>query len=367
MKAVVLVGGQGTRLRPITQTVPKAMVPLRNKPYIHHMVDALRAAGLEGAVLSMGYLPRPIQEYFAGQDLRGFSLEYAVEDRPLGTAGGMKNAEGHLPETGPFVATNGDVLTGLDLAEVVEAHRGSGALATLTLTSVEDPSAYGLVEVDHRLRVKRFEEKPGSDGARTSLINAGIYVLEREVLDMIPEGQEVSIEREVFPELQAMGKLGAHVSSAYWRDIGTPRSYLAASHDVLSGAIGRGGEFRYTSIHPSAKISEDVTLLPPISVAEGCEIGAGATVGGRTSIGPGCSVGRGATVEGSVLFEGARVGEGAIVRNSIVGPGAAVGSNCTVRGLSVLGAGCVVEEGNVLDQGARVSPRTSVPAGCLSF
>ena len=204
-----------------------------------------------------------------------------MEDYPLGTAGGLKNAEDHLEdEEGPFVATNGDVLTGLDLAEVIEAHKNSDALATITLTSVEDPSAYGLVEVDHRLGVKRFVEKPGSEEVHTSLINAGIYVLEREVLHMIPKDQEVSIEREVFPELQAMGKLRAYVSSAYWRDIGTPRSYLAASHDVLSGAIGRSPEFRYMSVDQTVDVSKDVTLLPPVSIAEGCEVGSGATIGG---------------------------------------------------------------------------------------
>ena len=204
MQAIALIGGQGTRLRPITQTLPKSMVPLRNKPYVQYMVDTMRNAELDGAIFSMGYLPDAIQRYFADQDLNGFSLDYVVEEQPLGTAGGIKNAEEYLDE-GPFVATNGDVLTGIDLAEVIDAHVKSNALATITLTSVDDPTAYGLVEVDHRLRVKRFVEKPGSDEVRTSLINAGIYVFERQVLNMIPKGQEVSIEREIFPQLQAMG------------------------------------------------------------------------------------------------------------------------------------------------------------------
>ena len=366
MKALVLVGGQGTRLRPVTRTVPKAMVPLRNKPYIHYQVDSMRAAGLEGAVLSMGYLPDPIERYFAGKNLDGFSIEYVVEDHPLGTAGGIKNVEEHLEE-GAFVATNGDVLTGLDLAEVIEAHQNLGALATITLTSVEDPSAYGLVEVDHQLRVKRFVEKPGIEGAHTSLINAGIYVFEPAVLKMIPKGREVSLEREIFPELQATGKLRAYVSSAYWRDIGTPRSYLAASHDVLSGAIGRDDKFRYSNIHQSVEISRDVTLLPPVFIAEECRVGAGATVGSRTSIGKGCLIGKGAHIEGSILFEGARVGEGAVVRNSIIGPEAVIHGGCIIWGLSVLGAGCAIQEGNVLDQGARVNPGVTLPREALEF
>jgi len=330
------------------------------------MVDTMKTAGLDGVVFSMGYLPEPIQQYFAEKDLNGFSLDYVVEDQPLGTAGGIKNAEGYLEE-GPFVATNGDILTGIDLAEVIQAHLDSEALATVTLTSVDDPTAYGLVEVDHRLRVKRFVEKPSSDEIHTSLVNAGIYVLEREVLNMIPEGREVSIEREIFPQLQAMGKLGAFVSSAYWRDIGTPRSYLAASNDVLSGTVGKGDDFKDLSIDPSTKLSKDVSLLPPVSIAEGCEIEAGATIGGRTSLGKGCFVGEGAMVEGSILFEGAQIGEGTIVRNSIVGPGAVVHQNCVIRGCSVLGAACVVEEENVLDQGARVNSRVCLPKGVISF
>jgi mannose-1-phosphate guanylyltransferase len=366
MRAVALIGGKGTRLRPITQTVPKSMVPLRNKPYVQYMVDTMKAADLDGAVFSMGYLPEAIQSYFANRNLNGFSLDYVLEEQPLGTAGGIKNAEEYL-DGGPFVATNGDVLTGIDLIEVIEAHMESGALATITLTSVDDPTAYGLVEVDHRLRVKKFVEKPGSDEVRTSLINAGIYILERQVLNMIPKGREVSIEREIFPQLQAMGRLSAYVSSAYWRDIGTPRSYLAASNDVLSGTVGRGDSFKHLSIDQTVSLSKDVSLLPPVSIAEGCEIEAGAMIGGRTSMGEGCFVGEGAMVEGSILFDGAWVGEGTIIRNSIVGPGAVVHRNCVIRGLSVLGARCVVEEGNVLDCGARLNSRTRLPRGVMAF
>jgi mannose-1-phosphate guanylyltransferase len=366
MRAVALIGGKGTRLRPITQTVPKAVVPLRNKPYVQYMVDTMKAAGLDGVVFSMGYLPEPIRRHFAGRDLNGFSLDYAVEDRPLGTAGGIKNTEAYLDE-GPFVATNGDVLSGMNLTEVIEAHMESGALATITLTSVDDPTAYGLVEVDHRLRVKRFVEKPGSDEVQTSLINAGIYVLERQVLNMIPKGREVSIEREIFPQLQAMRRLSAFVTSAYWRDIGTPRNYLAASNDVLAGAVGRGDSFEYLSVDRSASLSRDVRLLPPVCVGERCEIEAGATIGGRTSLGDGCFVGERAIVEGSILFNDAQVGEGTIIRNSIVGPGAVVHENCVVRGLSVLGAGCVVEAGNVLDCGARINSGTRLPRGVTTF
>jgi len=354
MKAVILVGGKGTRLRPITYSVPKALMPLQNKPYIGHLVDALRASDLEGAVLSMGYLPDPIQAYFAEWELDGFKLQYAVEDHPLGTAGGIKNAEEHL-EDGPFLATNGDVLTNIDFSKVIETHKKSGALATIALTAVENPTAYGLVEIDHLLRVQRFIEKPSPEQITTNLINTGVYVIEREVLEMIPEGREVSIEREIFPDLQAAGELGAYVSRAYWRDIGTPQSYLAASRDALSGAAVRGKEaVECLDLHPSARISGCADLLPPISIAEECEVESGATVGRYAALGKGCYVGEGAVVKESVLFEGVQVEEGAIIHNSIVGPGAVIRKNAVVSDVSVLGADYIVgEEEVVLNQKVR--------------
>jgi mannose-1-phosphate guanylyltransferase len=367
MQAVILVGGLGTRLRPITYDVPKALVPLRNRPFMGYMLDFLKSGGLDGAVLSVGYLPTPIQEYLAECDLEGFSVDYAVEDRALGTAGGIKNAACYLRGGGPVVAVNGDVLSGLELKRLIEKHQETDALATITLTSVEDPTAYGLVEVDHDMVVHRFIEKPAADEATTSLVNAGIYVLEPEVLEMIPRGQEVSIERAIFPELQAMGRLGAYISSSYWRDIGTPRSYLAASHDVLSGVVGASDGFDYLDVDPLTRVGKSVRLLPPLSVAPGCEIGDRATIGGRSSLARGCRVGEDAVVEGSILLEDAEVEAGAIVRGSIIGRGARIGQDAIVRGLTVLGAGCVVGEGNVLDQGVRVNPGVVLPPRSLRF
>src|ERR687890_2914134 len=293
MQAVVLVGGQGTRLRPVTYDIPKSLVPLRNRPFMGYMLDFLRRGGLDGAVLSLGYLPDPIQAYLCTkQDLDSFSVDYAVEDRALGTAGGIKNAEQYL-DGDTLVVVNGDVLTGMDLEKAIQVHKASGALATITLTSVEDPTAYGLVEVDHEMLVHRFIEKPAADEVTTNLVNAGVYVLEPEVLGLIPAGREVSIEREVFPELQDSGRLRAHISSSYWRDIGTPRSYLAASHDVLSGAVGVDGDFEYMDVHPSVELGKNVRLLPPVSIDEGCKISHLATIGGGSSLGEGWGVGGG--------------------------------------------------------------------------
>jgi mannose-1-phosphate guanylyltransferase len=366
MEGVILVGGRGSRLRPITYDVPKAMVPLRNRPFMGYMMDFLRAGELEGVVLSLGYLPDPIKEYFDQRDLNGFSIDYAVEDHPLGTAGGIKNTEEYL-NGGPVVVVNGDVLSGMDLRVPIAKHKESDALATIVLTSVEDPTDYGLVEVDHEMLVHRFIEKPAADEVTTNLVNAGIYVLEPEVLRMIPTGQEVSIEREIFPYLQVEGRLRAYVSSSYWRDIGTPRSYLAASHDVLSGAVGAREDFDYLQVDPSVMVGKGVKVLPPVSVSAGCVLEDKATVGGRSSLGRGCKIGEGAVVEGSILFDGAEVEADAVVRGSIIGPNARIGQEAIVRGLSILGAGCVIGEGNVLDQGVRINPGVVLPPRSMSF
>ncbi|AHY46847.1 Nucleoside-diphosphate-sugar pyrophosphorylase involved in lipopolysaccharide biosynthesis/translation initiation factor 2B gamma/epsilon subunits (eIF-2Bgamma/eIF-2Bepsilon) [Rubrobacter radiotolerans] len=368
MQAIILVGGLGTRLRPITYDVPKALVPIRNKPFLGYTVDLLRDAGIDGMILSLGYMPDPIQSYIAArEDLADFTVDYAVEDHALGTAGGVKNAEGFLRDDGPVVVLNGDVLTGMNLRAALERHRESGAQATIALTSVEDPTAYGLVEVEHDMKVRRFLEKPSPDEITTNLINAGVYVLEREVFDAIPARREVSIEREIFPRLQEEGRLYAHVSSSYWRDIGTPRSYLAASNDVLSGAVGAREGFRYVSVPESTAVGKNAKILPPVAVGEGCEISDLATVGGRVSLGRGCRIGEGAVVEGSILLDGAVVEAGAVVRGSILGPESRVGAGAIVRGLSVLGARSVVGGGNVLDNGLRLNPEVELPPKSINF
>lgn len=368
MQAIILVGGLGTRLRPVTYDIPKALVPIRNKPFLGYTIDLLREAGIDGMVLSLGYMPDPIQEYIAGRDdLDGFTVDYAIEETALGTAGGIKNAEQYLRGDGPVVVLNGDVLTGTDLSVAVDQHGANGARATITLTSVEDPTAYGLVEVEHDMKVRRFLEKPSSDEITTNLINAGIYVLNREVISEIPANQEVSIEREVFPHLQDAGCLYAHVSSSYWRDIGTPKSYLAASNDVLSGAVGAGEGFDYLEVHDSVEVGKNAKILPPVAIGAGCEIGDLATIGGRVSLGENCRIGAGAVVEGSIVLDGAVIEDGAVVRGSIVGEDARVCSRAIVRGLSVLGARSVVGEGNVLDMGLRLNPEVELPPKSINF
>ncbi len=340
-QAVVLVGGAGTRLRPLTDTRPKPMMALVDRPFVAHQIDLLRRHGIDDVVFSCGYRPDALRAHFGDSSPDGVRFRYVVDPEPLGTAGAVKNAEEHL-DGGAFLVLNGDILTDLDLDAFMARHRQTGAAGTIALTPVEDPSAFGLVRLFEGGAVEAFVEKPSRDQLRPGepfRINAGTYLLEPEVLERIPAGRACSIEREVFPSLAGDGRLFGFPSDAYWRDIGTPASYLAAVHDVLTGALHTesptGGAF----------------------LGEGAAIDASASVDSRSSIGAGASVGPGATVTASAIGAGARIGEGAVVEGAIVGEGVTVGAGAR------LGPGVIVGDGAVIGDGARVDPSAPVATG----
>lgn len=238
-QAVVLVGGEGTRLRPITSRVPKPVVPLVGRPFVGYILENLARHGVARAVFSAGYLAGALREAIGDGSRYGLEVRYVVEDQPLGTAGAIKNVQDELDE-GCLFAVNGDVLADVDLTAMRTFHEQQGGLATILLTRVDDPRRYGLVEVADGGRVEQFLEKPGADygvPAHGALINAGVYLLEAEVLDTIPAGRQLSIERGVFPQLAAAGSLHAFVGGGYWRDIGTPESYLEAHFDLLQSKL----------------------------------------------------------------------------------------------------------------------------------
>lgn len=322
MRAIVLVGGFGTRLRPLTLTVPKQMLPVGNRPMIEEVVGHLARHGIDDVVLSLGYKPDVFQAAYPDGTCAGVRLHYAVEPSPLDTAGAIRFAAESAGVAERMVVVNGDVLTDLDVAELVRFHDGHGGLATIALTPVDDPSAFGVVPTDGDGRVLAFIEKPPRDEAPTNLINAGTYVLEPAVLDRIATGRRVSIEREVFPALAADGALYAMASDTYWLDTGTPAKYLQAHLDLADGR--RGGT--------------------PSAVDPEAEVDPGARVE-RSFVGAGCHVAGGADVVDSVLLHGATVGKGATVHRSIVGPGADVGAGAVVEDLTVLGAGVEVAPG----------------------
>jgi mannose-1-phosphate guanylyltransferase len=308
MQAIVLVGGEGTRLRPLTSDVPKPAVTLVDRPFLAYAIEWLAAHGVSEVVLACGFLPEVLRKALGDEEGRsGVAITYVAEPEPLGTAGAIRFAAAALGERleERFLALNGDVLADLDLSALVRAHRERGARATIGLHPVEDSSAYGLVRCDEEGRVLEFLEKTGE--ATPGEINAGAYVLERSVLDLVPAGESVSIERDVFPRLVGDGLCGL-LLEGYWMDIGTPERYLQATWDILEGTVE-------TRVRPTA---------PGLLVAGDAVVDEEAQVGPRAVVGSGCSVERGAEVGDSVLLEGCTVGRDALVRDSILAPGVEV-------------------------------------------
>ena len=309
--AVILVGGQGTRLRPLTERTPKPMLPVLGRPLLAYTFDQLRAAGVERAVLACGYLPTQIEAEF-GDSVDGLSLEYRVEPEPLGTGGGIRFAADGIEET--FVALNGDSLREVELRRLLAFHRDRKAKATILLTRVEDASRYGLVRVDREGHVLGFVEKPSMDEIDTDLINAGLYLLEPEVLEHVPLGRAVSIERDVFPSLAARGELYALPLPGYWLDVGTPGSYLQAHLDLLARRA-------CAEVDAAAEVDPAAELGPSVLVGAGAVVEARARLGPLAYVGLGARVGAGASVERAVVLPRAVVPAGTRVSSAILAPG----------------------------------------------
>jgi len=352
VKAVVLVGGTGTRLRPLTLTVPKQVLPIVEVPMIERVLAYLEGHGVDEAVLSLGYLHGAFEALFPDGTAGGVRLTYAVEPEPLDTAGAVGFAARHAGISERFLVVNGDVLTDLDITAMVAFHVERKAQATISLAQVDDPSAFGLVPIDGDGKVVAFVEKPAPGAVGAALVNAGTYVLEPSVLDLIPEGRRVSIEREVFPALATAGTLYGFASPDYWTDTGTPRQYLQSQLDLVAGRrpgppapgarAGAGGVWTMDGADAGAGVEG------PALVGAGARVAADASVA-RSVVGAGCRVEPGARVVGSVLLPGVVVEKGAVVDGSILGAGVRVGEGAEVCGTSVLGDGYVVEAGAHLD------------------
>jgi mannose-1-phosphate guanylyltransferase len=355
VKAVVLVGGTGTRLRPLTLTVPKQVLPIVEVPMIERVIAYLAGHGVDEAVLSLGYLHDAFEALFPEGRCGDVRLTYAVEPEPLDTAGAVRFAARFAGVDERFLVVNGDILTDLDVTAMVAFHEQRKAQATISLACVADPSAFGLVPVDGEGKVVAFVEKPAPGAVGSSLVNAGTYVLEPSVLDHIAEGRRVSIEREVFPVLAAAGTLYGFESTGYWTDTGTPLQYLEAQLDLISGrrpGLPAPGALTHDGVWTLAGAEPGAGVFAPSLVGAGASVADDAWV--RSSVvGAGCRVHSGARVVDSVLLPGAVVGKGAVVEHSIVGRDAEVGDGAEVTGVSVLGDGYVVEPGARLD-GARL-------------
>jgi len=347
VKAVVLVGGEGTRLRPLTFTTPKQMLPVAEVTVIERVLEHLAAHGVTEAVLSLGYQPDAFLTAFPDDRAAGVALSYAIDPEPLDTAGAVGFAAKEAGVDDTFVVVNGDVLTDQDITALIEFHRARSAEATIALTRVEDPSRYGVVAVDGQGRVQAFVEKPEPGAAPSDLINAGTYILEPTALARIPEGRS-SIERVVFPAMVADRSLFAMPSPAYWIDVGTPATYLQAQLDLLDGIRG-------TAPAPGANDTGDGVWTLGSPVFDG-------DVTGPSLIGDAAFVAGGARIERSVVGAGARVERGAVVRDSVLLPGAHVHAESVVE-CSVIGERAVIGEGTRLAELSVVGGGTTVEGG----
>jgi NDP-sugar pyrophosphorylase family protein len=346
MQALVLVGGFGTRMRPLTFRVPKAMLPIAHIPFIERFVEYLEANGITHIVFAMGYLPDPIKDYMSGTK-RKAELSFVVEDRPLDTGGAIKNAEPLLGER--FFVFNGDLLTTIPLSPLLSAHEQKNALITIAMTPVDDPSRYGVIVTDEDGRVKAFIEKPPREEAPSNLINAGIYIYEREVLDHIPPKEPYSVERGLYPKLLSLGIpfYAVPFPNDYWLDIGKVEHYLQANFDILSGkaplpipgreilpGIWANGEVR---IAPTA------ILHPPVLLGDGCVVGDGARIGPFVILGKEAVIGEGAIVQESVLWDECVVGRGSALSGCVLGNGCEVRDGISLPPGSAYGCGERIE------------------------
>jgi len=366
IQAVILVGGQGTRLRPLTSTVAKPVVRLVDRPFISFMLEWLHRHGVDDVIMSCGFQADGVRSVLGdGSDL-GIRLRFVEEPEPRGTAGALKLAEPMLEER--FLMLNGDVLTDIDLTAQIAHHERTGAKATLSLVPVEDPSAYGVVLLESDDAVRDFVEKPAPGTVDSNLISAGAYVLEREILDLVPGERNVSIEREVWPRLVGAGLYGFS-SDSYWLDIGTPERYLQGTFDIMSGNVRTAVTER---LDGSGILTEDgVEMLgeaiAPALMERGVRVQEGARVGSLVVLASEVSVGAGSTVERAVVLEGTEIGQDCELSDCIIGPGCRIGRASKITGGAVLGEGVVVGADNVITRGARIFPGVQLPDGAVDF
>jgi NDP-sugar pyrophosphorylase family protein len=346
MKAILLAGGKGTRLRPLTIHTPKPIVPIFERPFLHYQLDLLKQVPeIDEVILSLNYQPRRIEEIFGDGSAAGMSLRYVVEPAPLGTAGAVRYAGESLHES--VVVFNGDVLTEVDLAAVIRLHRERRAKASIVLTPVENPSAYGLVETDADGNIRRFLEKPKADEITCDTINAGIYILEPETFDRIPKDTAWSIERSFFPSLIERGEIFvAYVYRGYWIDIGTPEKYVQVHRDIMDGKYHAAPFLNghQSWISPQARVEPDAIIEGPCFVDEGSVVKSGARIGPYSVVGRQCHIEEHAVVERSIVWANTRVSQEAVVRRAILGRQCHVGRSALIEDGAVLGDKSVVTD-----------------------
>ncbi|MCA1706745.1 MAG: NTP transferase domain-containing protein, partial [Actinobacteria bacterium] len=368
MQAVIMAGGEGSRLRPLTGNIPKPMLPVANKPLMEHIILLLKKHGFTDVVATVQFLSSVIRNYFGdGSDL-GASVSYATEEVPLGTAGSVLGASDLL--SGTFLVISGDALTDLDLSAVVRSHRERGAAATLVLKRMKDPLEFGIVMTSEDGKIQRFLEKPTWGQVFSDTINTGIYVLEPEVLDLIPPDQPYDFSSELFPLMLDKGlPLYGHVADSYWTDVGNPDAFLAAQRDALAGRVDV--ELAGFELHPGVFVGEEVEIDPtarvtgPVLIGDNCSVGPGAVIGPYAVVGSNVTVGPDARVDNGVLMDRSYMGAAARVRGGVVGPGSSLERGATLEEGAVLGSEVRVGAGAIVNARVKIYPSRMVEAGAI--
>ena len=360
LKAVILVGGEGTRLRPLTYNTPKPMVPVLNVPFLEHVIRNLKEHNITEIVMAQYYLPATMREYFGDGSKLGVKLYYVMEESPLGSAGAVKNVEDFL--NGTFFVLNGDIFHNRDFTAILKYHRRHRAKVTIVLTPVVNPTLYGVVETDKRNKVKRFMEKPKPEEVTTNMINAGTWVVEPEVLQRIPPGTKFSFERELFPQMLADGlPFYAYPTDNYWMDTGTPENYLQLHRDLLSGKYDDYKPENDVTIGKRCKIHTSVKFQNKVVIGDNCIIDSGVKLTGPVVLGHNCRIGENSTISDSVVWHDATIGKNVTIKSSILADNCAIGNGCSLTD-AVLGDHVTVNEGAILKKGSHIIPGEIVKA-----
>ena len=352
MKAIIIAGGLGTRLRPLTYNIPKPIVPLANKPFVFHQIELLRKFGITEVILNLHYLSDNIRNIFDDGRKLGVKMYYSIEEKPMGTAGAVKNAETFFDD-GPMLVFNGDILTDINLGKMIKFHEDKKAKVTIALTRVEDPTLYGLIMTDKDQRVLEFREKPSWEHVTTNTINAGIYIVDPSIFKLVPKGKEFSFERQLYPMLLEKGeKIYGYITDAYWMDIGDPVKYLKAHHDILSGDV-------MASI-PGNKISANIWVEDGVNISGSAKVRGPALIGKNSQIaeevildefvvlGDSVTIGKGSRLKNCVVHGKSVIKEGVRIEGSIIG------AHCTIEEFSSIGGGLTLADGSILKKGTRI-------------
>jgi len=359
MQAVILVGGRGTRLRPLTETIPKPMMPVLNRPFLEHALQHLRTHSIDEVFLALGYLPDVIEAHFGHGANIGISLRYSQEHEPMGTAGAIKLLQEYLK--GTFIVCNGDIFTDLDITKMLSFHRERKSKTTIFLTPVENPSAFGVVETDHQGRVRQFLEKPAPSQITSNWINGGIYLLEPEVLEEIPRSHHFMFERGLFPNLVDSGTpVYGYKDHPYWLDMGTPQSYLRLHNDLLH-KDSLGDPINYIQKEAGCEIKSDALIKGPVLLGRGCLIESKATIQGPVTIGSNCHIKANTSIANSVIWPETTVGSESVIEKSIVGRNVQIGSRVTIGEGSILADGVIVLDGTSIEPGSTFGPKEQIP------